>query len=509
MLLFSFRYRPFLGFVFALTLLFGRMPIGYSQDDFQVVDVRRSATVTAIEKSQPAVAAVYAFDDGRRGTGSGSVIDPRGYVLTAKHVVMKDHIVLLGGRPPLRASLIGTMPEFDVAILKLGEQALHRPGAPTHPRANLPPDFIRLSVEADVRMGETVLNIGSPGGRGIVATQGILSAVAFTGVNPLALATQSSTAFDEMLQFDAASNPGNSGGPLVNLLGQQIGMAVSGIPGEEGVHFALPLKTIRHSIPAILNSELRHRYISGITIDPQLADVVVSEVAGESPASAAGIQPGDQIISVGGRGLRDPIDWEFTRFDWRPGDQCTLGIRRGDETMSASIKLSQRTGRPGQQVAATEPGLLCRQSPYDPRLPNPLDEGQRPEGPPTIMTVVGPKPDSLSQEDHYELLIEGLLKVDHAGVYRLGLRSDDGSKLYVHDELLIDNNGNHAPIVRTDWVDLQAGLHPIRIEFYEDEGDQVLELLMAKGDRELEAVSTDRLFHQPESNAAETASESE
>ncbi|MGB7326198.1 MAG: trypsin-like peptidase domain-containing protein [Rubripirellula sp.] len=507
MLLPSFRYR--MGFAFASMLLLGRMPVGHTQDGSQADDVRRSATVTAIEKSQPAVAAVYSFDDGRRATGSGSVIDPRGYVLTAKHVVMKDHIVLLGGRPPLRASLIGTMPEFDVAILKLGDRAYHRPGAPTHPRANLPPDIIRLGVDADVRMGETVLNIGSPGGRGIVATQGILSAVAFTGINPLSLATQSSTAFDEMLQFDAASNPGNSGGPLVNLLGQQIGMAVSGIPGEEGIHFALPLKTIRRSIPAILNSELRHRYVSGIAIDPQLADVVVSEVASDSPASAAGIQAGDQIISVDGRGLRDPIDWEFTRFDWRPGDQYTLGFRRGDETMSASIKLGPRTGQKGQEVDETEPGLLCRQSPYDPRLPNPLDDDQRPQGPSSIMAVVGPKPDSLSQEDHYELLIEGFLKVDQAGVYRLGLSSDDGSKLYLHDELLIDNNGNHAPIVRTEWVDLQAGLHPIRIEFYEDQGEQVLEFLIAEGDEELEAVQANRLFHQTESNAAESASANE
>ena len=239
----------------------------HAQEANTAVDVRRSPTVIAIEKAQPAVAAVYAYGDNAGGSGSGSVIDPRGYVLTAKHVVKQQHIVLLGGRPPLRASVVGTMPEYD--------QACNRAASPNFPRAALPPDFIQLGIDRDVRMGETILNIGSPGGRGIVATQGIVSAVAFTGVNPLSLATQSATAFDELLQFDAASNPGNSGGPIVNLLGQQIGMAVSGINSEEGIHFALPLKTLRHSIPAILNSELRHRYVSGLTIAPQLASVVV------------------------------------------------------------------------------------------------------------------------------------------------------------------------------------------------------------------------------------------
>ncbi len=468
---------------------------GHAQEASTAVDIRRSPTVVAIEKAQPAVAAVYAYGDNSGGSGSGSVIDPRGYVLTAKHVVKQQHIVLLGGRPPLRASVVGTMPEYDVAILKLGEQAFNRPASPTFPRAALPPDFILLGIDSDVRMGETILNIGSPGGRGIVATQGIVSAVAFTGVNPLSLATQSATAFDELLQFDAASNPGNSGGPIVNLLGQQIGMAVSGINSEEGIHFALPLKTLRHSIPAILNSEFRHRYVSGITADPQLAAVVVTDVANDSPAAEAGIRIGDQIVSIDGRALRDPIDWEFTRFEWRADDKFTLGLQRGQQILNASITLAKRVGQVGVDVAATEPGLLCRYALYDPRIPHPLDDDQKPAGPPTIIATVEPKPESLPRDDHYELVIEGLLKIDEAGVYRLGLRSDDGSRLYVHDQRLIDNSGNHAAITRTGWVDLQAGMHPIRIEFYEDEGQQTLDFLVAKDDAELVPVTAEQLFH--------------
>jgi hypothetical protein len=116
---------------------------------------------------------------------------------------------------------------------------------------------------------------------------------------------------------------------------------------------------------------------------------------------------------------------------------------------------------------------------------------------PVIVETVQAKPANVPHEDHYELVIEGLLKIDQDGIYRMGLRSDDGSKLFVHDQLVVDNGGNHSPILRTNWVDLQAGLHPIRIEFYEDEGQQMLEFLMALGDVDLVPVTAEKLFHVP------------
>lgn len=460
-------------------------------------DVRRTATVVAVETVQPAIGAVYAFGKQGQGTGSGSVIDPRGYVLTAKHVTMTNHVVLLGGRPPLNAELVGTMPEFDVAILKLGGPAFSRPGAPDYPRARFPLDFVRLGVHDEVRTGESILNIGSPGGRGIVVTQGIVSAVAFTAINPLAISLQSSTAFDELLQFDAASNPGNSGGAVVNLLGQQVGLTVSGIRNEQGIHFALPMKTVRHSIASILNSELRHRYTSGITIDAQLATVIVTKIDEGSPASIAGIQVGDRILSVDGRELRDPIDWEFTRYDWRPGNTISLEIERADQTLKVSITLAERVGRRGIEVESPVAGLICRFAPYDPQIANPLDDAFKPSGIPVIIETVQAKPANVTQEDHYELVIEGLLKIDQDGIYRMGLRSDDGSRLFIHDQLVVDNGGNHSPILRTNWVDLKEGLHPLRIEFYEDEGQQMLELLLALGDAELAPATAEKLFHEP------------
>ena len=483
--------KPTFGFclLLALSLYY---PTVWGQDD-----VRRTASVAVLEKVQPAVAVVYAFDkDGRRlGTGSGSVIDPRGYVLTAKHVVADRHIVLLGGRPPLTASLVGKMPEFDVAILRLGRPAFSRPGSPKYPRDGLPPDFVTLGVDEEVRMGETVFNIGAPGGRGIVASRGIVSAVAFTGVNPLSISLQSSTAFDEMIQFDAASNPGNSGGPLINLLGQQIGMVVSGIHTEEGIHFAIPTKTIRHCIPQVLCSELQRRYRSGIAIDPQLATVEIAKVDSDSPAAKAGIQVGDQILSVDGRPLRDPIDWAFSQAEWKPEQTLLFEILRGQELVEAKIKLAERTRLKSVVSPDVQSGLACRYTSYDPRVPSPLDQVKRPEGKVIVMDTVQAHPETLELQDHYVLWVEGLLKIEESGRYRFGLSSDDGSKLYLHNQILIDNDGNHAEILRTAWADLEKGLHPIRVEFYEDEGNQSLKLLMAKDDEELAAVEANVLFH--------------
>ncbi len=460
-------------------------------------DIHSTTSVTMLQKAQPAVALVYPFNQEGRpsGQGSASVIDPRGYMLTAKHVVKDRHLVLLGGRPPLAASLVGVSPEFDVALLRLGKPAYQRAGSPKHARAEMPLDFVILGVDNELRMGETIFNVGSPGGRGIVASRGIVSAVAFTGVNPLSIALQSSTAFDELIQFDAASNPGNSGGPLLNMHGQQVGMAVSGIPGEEGIHFALPTKVIRHSVFEILCSELRRRYVSGIHIDRQLANVIVTEVEAESPASQVGLKAGDQIVTIDGRPLRDPIDWAFSKFAWKPKQTIAMTIKRGSETLSVDLQLADRHARQGVSCKAPQPGLQCRFASYDPNIGSPIDDADRPTGPPITIPVVSPRPDGVEPEDHYQLLIEGFLKITTPGRYRLGLRSDDGSRLWLHDKLLVDNNGNHAAILRTSWADLDAGLHPIRIDFYEDQGNQELEFQWAKDDGPLEPVPQESLVH--------------
>ncbi|WP_231602750.1 trypsin-like peptidase domain-containing protein [Neorhodopirellula pilleata] len=464
------------------------------------LSARWTPATAVIRDLQPAVGAVYSFRDNGRASGSGSLVDPRGFLLTVAHVVGDQHVVLLGGRPPLRASLIGKNPEFDLAVLELGGPAFNRPGAPDYPLDGKPFAFIRLGIADEVMLGETILNLGSPGGRGIVVTSGIVSATSIAGGNALALATQDSNGFQQYLQFDAASNPGNSGGAIVNLDAQQIGVVTSSIRGEEGIHFAVPIDVVRRCLADLLHCELRHRYVSGIEIDPQRPDVMVTGVATDSPAFESGLQIGEEVVAVDGRRLRDPIDWEFTKFEWKPDQNVILTVRRTSEEkqteLDLPIQLIPRNRDGGIEVdESVAAGLICRTSVYDPQIPDPLSDDQRPKGTPQVVALPTATPPNLPRDDHYELGFEGLIEIKEAGLYRLGAKSDDGSKVYFHDRLVADNGGNHASQLRTGWIDAAPGKHPIRIEYYEDEGNELLELYLAKGDDEPRLIQASELFH--------------
>ena len=458
--------------------------------------IRETAIVKTVRNVQSSVAAIFVRKGNGRGSGSGSVIDHRGYVLTAKHVVGDENVILLGGRPPMRAEVVGSMPEFDLAILKLGRQAFSRPASPQYPLDGTPMTIAPLGVADDVMLGESILNIGNPGGRGIVVTRGIISALNIYGGNALAMATQSSNGFNQMLQFDAASNPGNSGGPLFNSVGQQVGVVTSSIRGEEGIHFAVPLVTIRKSIREMLYPEIRQGYVSGITVNPQTKSVQVVAVDKDTPADTAGLKPGDVIVAVDGRRLRDPIDWEFTRLQWKPEQDVALEISRDGESQQVKITLGKRHAQPPVSGVETEPGLICRAATYDPRIGAPLSDENWPTTSPMVVETVTARPPALAVQDHYELVYTGFLEIKESGLYRIAIKSDDGSRLFVHDRLVVDNDGNHADQIRTGWVHLASGKHPIRIEFYEDEGNENLELLIAKGDGELEPVPASQLFHE-------------
>lgn len=458
-------------------------------------DPRQTPLVVAIEKAQPAIAAIYVRKGQSRGSGSGSVIDPRGYVLTAEHVVGDDHIVLLHGRAPVQAKLVGTLVEYDLALLKLGGKAFNRPASPRYPLDGQPLEFVPLGIAEELRLGEDIINMGNPGGRGIVVTRGIISSLGIHGGGgALSMATQSSNGWNQKLQFDASNNPGNSGGALINMLGQQVGLATSSIRDEEGTHFAVPLNYIRGGIFQMLNSELRHRFVTGISVDSAVNEIIAT-VQPDSPAWKAGLRDSDQIVRCNGRRLRDPIDWEFTRDEFSAGKPVALGIERDGTEVEITFVPTKRESRPAIDVNDPQPGLLCRTARYDENIGEPLSDEIWPTGPPRVVPQVTAKPEGISYSDHYEVVIEGMLKIETAGSYRVGIKSDDGSKLFVHGNLVVDNDGNHARQIRTGWVDLDAGLHPIRIEYYEDEGDETLGLLMADAEGEFVSVKPELLYH--------------
>jgi Do/DeqQ family serine protease len=226
--------------------------------------------------------------------GSGVVIDARkGYVVTNHHVIEKANEItvnLQDGRE-FKAEIIGTDPETDVALMKIPAENLT-----TLPSAN----------SDQLRVGDFVVAIGNPFGLGQTVTSGIVSALGRSGLGI--------EGYEDFIQTDASINPGNSGGALVNLRGELIGIntaifAPSG--GNVGIGFAIPSNMVQQVVQHLVQFGEVQRGSLGIRIQeltPQLASAlglenshkgaVVTEIAVDSPAEKAGLQPADVIVAI-------------------------------------------------------------------------------------------------------------------------------------------------------------------------------------------------------------------
>jgi serine protease DegS len=224
--------------------------------------------------------------------GSGVIVSPQGYILTNHHVIeaADEILVALKDGRTIKASVIGTDPDTDLAVLKIKLN-------------NIP--AITLSKTHELEVGDVVLAIGNPFGVGQTVTSGIISA---TGRNMLGINT-----FENFIQTDAAINPGNSGGALINSFGELIGINTaiySRSGGSQGIGFAIPLSLARNVLTQIIEYGHVKRGWLGIAIqnmNSELAEsfglkkvygVIVNGIAKSGPADAAGIKPGNVITHI-------------------------------------------------------------------------------------------------------------------------------------------------------------------------------------------------------------------
>jgi serine protease Do len=279
-------------------------------------DIRRDATVVAIEKVLPSVVNIATetvreyhewYDTMLRefygwprtpvhqqksvSLGSGVIIDPDGYVLTNLHVVRRANriqVKLWDGREYDAEPLVGTSGS-DVALLKL----ITKPGEKFK--------AIRLAPDDDLLLGETVLALGNPYGLGGSVTRGILSSKnrrPSTGDEQLDV--------QDWLQTDAAINPGNSGGPLVNLHGELIGLNVAVYRengGERGlgVGFSIPVKQVSVALSRFFTPEVTDSLWFGAQLWPGTGPLEVIAVQPTSPAAKAGLCAGDRLLQINGK----------------------------------------------------------------------------------------------------------------------------------------------------------------------------------------------------------------
>lgn len=275
----------------------------------------------------------------REGTGSGFIVDKNGYILTNLHVVDRATAIkvrLSGDRTEYKAQLIGSDPELDIAVIKIGA------GRPLQP--------VRIANSDGVQVGEWAIAIGAPFELEKTVTVGIVSALG----RDLATTQQ----FQRFIQTDAAINPGNSGGPLVNIRGEVIGvntMIATNSGGYEGIGFALPINTVVKSYNQIIRSGRVVRGSIGIRFPRDEAQIentlkalgfdhgiIVESVAPGGPAEKAGLQSEDVILSLNGRPVKDGNDLVSRISEMPIGSEAALEIDRGGKRITKKVTIEER-----------------------------------------------------------------------------------------------------------------------------------------------------------------------
>ena len=268
--------------------------------------------------------------------GSGVIISPDGYILTNQHVVeAADEIeVALSDGKKLAAKVVGSDPETDLAVLHVDAQ-------------NLPP--ITLGRAENLRVGDVVLAIGNPLGVGQTVTMGIISALHRTGLRI--------NTFENFIQTDAAINQGNSGGALIDASGNLVGIntaILSQSGGSIGIGFAIPVSTAKQVMDQLIATGAVTRGWIGVElqeITPELADsfklgttsgVLVAGVQRGSPADRAGVKPGDIILTVDGKPVRDPDSMRGLIVALAPGQQIRLKLKRGQSELELPVQVGKR-----------------------------------------------------------------------------------------------------------------------------------------------------------------------
>jgi serine protease Do len=288
------------------------------------------AFIRLAEKLRPAV--VHVRVEQTKTRGSGFIINPEGYILTAHHVVndAKEIEIRLANRQRLRGEIIATDAQVDFAIIKInGEEEF---------------PVLPLSDSDVVRVGELVGSLGHP--------FGVESSLHMGIVSRRGKRQNTSAAFDH-IQVDAPANSGESGGPLVNMKGHVVGMLTQA--SDKGtIGFAVPINVIKGMIPRLLRgekiawgwlgvklSELTLELADGLGVSP-VRGVLVSSVLADQPADRAGVLSQDVILSVDDIAVDRPTDVLRIIKGTEVGNEVTLTIFRGGETVMVPVKLDNK-----------------------------------------------------------------------------------------------------------------------------------------------------------------------
>jgi len=286
------------------------------------------------------------------GKGSGVIISADGLIVTNYHVIrdhdelevrLHDGRVFATGRDGGGVTVVGSDPETDLAVLRIGNGSL----------SDLP--VLKFADSDQVRVGQWAIAVGAPFDMDYTITVGVVSQMGRHGVRM--------NTYENYIQTDAAINPGNSGGPLLNISGQIIGISnfiVTGggmSRGSIGLGFAISSNLVGQVVNNLLEHGKVVRPWLGIAMQPFTEElreqfgvdsgVLVSEVFAGDPAAQAGVKPGDVIVEVGQTPVRSPHDVQFAVLKYSPGETFVLKVNRNGEVLELQVTARRKDGQQG------------------------------------------------------------------------------------------------------------------------------------------------------------------
>lgn len=307
--------------------------------DAELLDVYSQTVAGVAERISPSVVQIRSYQkEGPAGSGSGFAFTPDGYLLTNAHVVHGStalEVITLDGRI-LTASLIGSDPDTDVAVLKIDPNEV---------------PAVKLGDSNKLRVGQMAIAIGNPYGFQFTVTAGVVSALGRS------MRSESGRLIDEVIQTDAALNPGNSGGPLLDSKGEVIGINTAIIPTAQGICFAVPIHTAqRVALTLLREGEVRRAFlgVGGQTVPLPRLVVRAHEIAGESavlvlqvepssPAARAGLEQGDLIVELDGKRVETVDDLHRILVETMIGFKTSVTILRRNHKIELPVTLARRS----------------------------------------------------------------------------------------------------------------------------------------------------------------------
>jgi len=313
----------------------------YSEPADDLMDAYSRAVTNAAERVSPSVVYIEVHHPGREnprrrrpdvGSGSGFIFTPDGFVLTNSHVIhgASSIDVTLSDGHKYKAELIGDDPDTDLAVIRINA-------------ANLAP--AQLGDAQKIRVGQLVVAIGNPYGFQYTVTAGVVSALGRT------LRAQSGRLMDDVIQTDAALNPGNSGGPLVNSRGEVIGVNTAMILPAQGICFATSIDTAKFVASRLIRyGKVSRSYIGlagqNVPLPRRLvryynllveSGILIISASRNSPARKAGALEGDIIVGFDGQPIAGIDELHKLLTGDRIGQKATLVVIRGTERLSLDV----------------------------------------------------------------------------------------------------------------------------------------------------------------------------